>query len=352
MANRFARKAGNWNATDVWSDTAAGVAGAEFIPGAGDVAHANSFAITINVNATCSQVRTDNANGATTAGTFTINDGITLTAAVIAGTAIAVTLASGSATIVGDVTGGSGSSIYGCRNTGTGTLTVTGNVTGGSNSAAHGAHLNTAGTIAISGNATGGSSTGSGAFNAGAGSITIGGDAVGGAGGIGANNASTGSITLAGDAIGAGNYGLQNAAAGVVTVTGDAIGSSTTALIYGVWISGTGTVTIDGAVRCGTVAAGVGGDDVGLCLVGGPLYRKSTAEGGDSYRQPISCEKWAFKAASTSQYEVGLHSSGTLVTFEATEAPVIVTADLMSRLAAVATVATTGAQIAALGPVA
>jgi len=311
MANRYARKAGNWNATDVWSDTAAGEAGEAYIPTTGDVAYSNSFAIAANVNATCSEVRNDSSNGATQGGGFTLADGVTLTADAICGGANAtycVTFAANApatATLAGNATATTGGSAHGARNTGTGTLTITGTVTGGTGTTNYGAQNNGAGHLIISGNA-----------------------------------------------VGSKNAGAQNVSSGTITIAGDAIGGNTDADGWGVNIAGTGNVTVTGAVRCGTLASGIGGLGTGIAVVTGPLYRKATADGGDPYTQPIRCARWAFASASTSQYEVGLHSSGTLVTFEATEAPVFVDADLLARLQAVATVATTGAQIAALGPVA
>lgn len=202
MANRFARKTGNWNASDVWSDTAAGAAGAQFIPVAGDVAMANSFIVTVNVNAECAEVRTDTTGGATTGGRFTLADGVTLTANCYAGSSICVYYAgSASAAVVGNITGGS-SNGHGASNTGPGTLSITGNIVGGAS--AQGVNNGNVGIVSIIGNVTG-SSAGSfcGAYNASTGTITISGNATGGAGSnaYGASNASTGTMRV-GRAIG------------------------------------------------------------------------------------------------------------------------------------------------------
>ena len=51
MANRFAVKSGDWHDTDVWSDAVDGTAGAEFIPGAGDVVYLNGHTIAISPEA-------------------------------------------------------------------------------------------------------------------------------------------------------------------------------------------------------------------------------------------------------------------------------------------------------------
>jgi hypothetical protein len=306
MPNRFARKTGNWNAADVWSDTPSGTAGAEFIPVAGDVAYSNSFTVTVNVNATCTEVRNDNSNGATQGGGFTLTDGVMLTANAFAGAASTsvITLGSGSATLAGSAVAGTGVNAHGASNTGSATLIITGDVTANSGFQSRGVQ-----------------------------------------------NSSTGTVAIGGDVVGVGaNPGVYNHSTGTIASGGDAIGGSS-AGGFGAHQQSTGTITVAGAVRCGNAASGIGGGGNGIVVVGGPLYRKSTADGGDSYIQPIVCNRWAFDAASTNQYEVGLHSSGVLVTFGPTEAPVVVNADLMARLQQVSTVATTGAQIAALGPV-
>lgn len=124
MAIILAAKAGSFTATDTW------IGGV--VPGAGDVAVANNFVVTVNASVTCAEVRNDTTGGATAGGSFALSNGVTLRANVFAGgTTVAagcVGLASGSATIVGNVT--AGSACHGARNAGTGTLTISGIVTG------------------------------------------------------------------------------------------------------------------------------------------------------------------------------------------------------------------------------
>lgn len=209
MANRFARKTGNWNASDVWSDTPSGTAGAQYIPGVGDVAIANSYTVTVNVNATCAEVRNDTTGGATNGGKFSLSDGVTLTANVYAGTptntGTVQYAGSTSATLIGDTIAGGGTGSYGIHHSGTGTLTVTGSVTGGSGSSnCYGIYNASTGIINITGNVTGGSGTNAvGAYNTSTGTITISGNATGGSGSgaTGAHNASTGTLR-AGVAVG------------------------------------------------------------------------------------------------------------------------------------------------------
>jgi hypothetical protein len=238
MANYFARKAGNINATDVWATTPSGTAADVFSTFTStDVLHSNSFAVTVNVNATVAEVRNDNANSATAGGSFTLSNGITLTTNSIAGsTATACVIFSGtsgnSATLVGNATGGSANGAHGASNTSTGSLTVTGNATAGSGAGANGANNASTGTLTVTGNVTGGgANAANGANNVSTGTLTITGNATGGSanGAHGANNASTGTLTMTGNATGgsvAGANGANNASTGTMTIVGSAIGSN------------------------------------------------------------------------------------------------------------------------------
>lgn len=129
MAVILAAASGNWTAPATWTG---GV-----IPGAGDVAVANGFTVTINQSVTCQEIRNDTTGSATAGGFFQPSNGITLTGNVYAGdlaTASNCFRLSGkaSATIDGTVYGdsyGPGSTgiaagTYGASNTGTGTLLV------------------------------------------------------------------------------------------------------------------------------------------------------------------------------------------------------------------------------------
>jgi len=300
MANRFARKTGNWNASDVWSDTAGGTAGAEFIPVAGDVAMANSFTVTINVNATCAEIRTDTTGGATAGGGFTLADGVTITANCYAGSTRCLSYAGDSPAVgyvVGDAYGGSGANSYGVYNSGTGTLaqtgsvfgstavasghgawnngtgtlTISGNVAAGSNAsfASYGANNNSTGTLTVGGNVTGGAGAGGGqaagaygVYNVSTGTITVQGNTTGGtgAGAQGTYNVSTGTITIQGNAIGgAGGVGAHNLAAGTINVWGLAIGNNwpNDSLVQG--ITGVHNTNNSGMFRIGGMKSGTGG---------------------------------------------------------------------------------------------
>jgi len=317
MANRFARKTGNWNASDVWSDTAGGTAGAEFIPAAGDVAMANSFTVTINVNATCAEIRTDTTGGATAGGGFTLADGVTITAKCYAGTSTAALTFSAGAPAVAYLIGYSeqlnnGPGLTGAvNNAGTGTLYITGNTqsgigngnTGsgfsvGTNNASsgtiyfvgscfgggltgYGIRNNAGGVFTVTGHALGGfGSSGYGAINISTGPLTIEGNATGGSGGSanGAQNNGTGTVTVQGNAIGgvgSSALGAINNSTGTVTVTGDAIGGAGVDA-YGIYNALAGHVTVQGNAIGGEGSAVVGARNNGT----GTITIQGNAIGG------------------------------------------------------------------------
>jgi hypothetical protein len=363
MANRFARKAGNWNATDVWSDTAAGAAGAEFIPTTGDVAYSNNFDVTINVNATCAEVRNDvNGSGATAGKGFILSNGVTLTADVYGGSAAGantycVALSSGSATITGSVNGGISVSKSGAGNTGTGTLTITGNANGPATSVAtYGVVNASTGTVTVSGTATGGSAATTivshGALNSGTGTLTVA-NAVGGSQGTGrgsgVGNSGAGHVSVTGTATGGTTApGADNYGSGTMTVA-TAAASLT---VPGAQNTSTGTLTVTTATPATGMPAVTSTD--GLVKIAGPLRRRTVAQGGEPAIFPVQCLRWELTGATAADRIIEMldpDDSSITEYRQATDA-VIVDADLLARLQAVATVATTGAQIAALGPVA
>lgn len=230
MANYFARKAGNIDATDVWATTPAGSAADVWSTfTSSDVLHSNSFAITVNVSATVGEVRTDNANGATNGGVFSLQNDVTLTANVFTGTssanlgAVVYTGTGGnSASIVGNILGGTGANAFGVGFSSTGTLNITGNVTGGSGTPSHGIRFTGSGIINITGNVTGGSGASHGTNNNSTGTINITGNVTGGtvSGANGADNTSTGTTNIVGVASASATaIGANNASTGTLTAT-------------------------------------------------------------------------------------------------------------------------------------
>jgi len=188
-----AAKAGNWSATDTWTG---GV-----VPGNGDTADLNGKAVVMDIATipaagtlaalqspgTAGQLTvaldaaTFNSGGAInatmiTAGTTTLilvsgttAHVLTISASgsptsISAGTAVGELAAikhtgTGTVTVVGSVTGGSGGSAYGVWSNNAGTLNVTGTVTGGAGSLSHGLYLNWTTTTNVSGDVVGGTKT-------------------------------------------------------------------------------------------------------------------------------------------------------------------------------------------------
>jgi hypothetical protein len=140
MANYFARTNGNVNAA-IWhtAPTGGSAPWSTVTPTSADVLYANGSTVTLNVTTTAAEVRNDSTNGATAGGTFTISSGgITLTANAFAGSVgtqcVNVTHSTGTVTLVGTITGGSVSGAFGCRiaaNT-PATVSITGDIIGGS----------------------------------------------------------------------------------------------------------------------------------------------------------------------------------------------------------------------------
>ena len=266
MANYFARKAGNINAADVWATTPSGTAAAVTFA-AGDVLMANSFAITVNVDTNlgaAGEVRNDTTGGATAGGSFTLSNGVTLTANCFAN-ATALVLFSGtagnSASIVGNCTGGTSAGgatgATAARNSSTGTLNITGNCTGGTG--AIGANNASTGTLNITGNCTGGT---------------------GGTGVAGANNFSTGTLNITGNCTGGSGTG--------------AVGANN---------ASTGTILINGVIQASEFNAGVGGTSAQqVTLLTGPFLISPTFG-----VNPIVCTAWRWASALNNQtyLEVG-----------------------------------------------
>ena len=258
MATYYARKAGNINAADVWATTPSGTASNLFPTFTNaDVLMANSFAITVNVNTTVAEVRNDATGGATSGGSFTLSDNITLTANIFGGN-ISLTscvhanpAASGAVNyIVGNITGGNavlatgisvggssaGTTVFVTGNVTVGSasfnapigivvsapnLVLTGNVTGGAGNQGEGIRLNGVGNCTVNGTVTGGShgtAYGIRISNTSSGSVTVNGMVVGGVAGAGINNES-GAPTIVTRAVGNGFGGSSVGLAATVGVS-------------------------------------------------------------------------------------------------------------------------------------
>lgn len=215
MANYKAVSAGVWSALARWQDDSSGsYIASTVLPGPSDVVYANNFTVTLDVNIVVLELRTNSALNVIAGGLFDFGDGSSVTANCFAGSSTCVRNNTANAKfVIGNVTGGSTTSAYGVLHSSTGTTTITGNVTGGS---------------------------GAGGRNQSTGILIINGIAIGGTG-VGLDNTTAGSIIVNGSVIGGQTFGLRNQATGTVTAT-TAIASNTSTGIDG---STTGITTVN-----------------------------------------------------------------------------------------------------------
>jgi len=159
MATYYARKSGNLNAADVWAATPAGTASAVTFA-SGDVLVANSFTITVNVTTNLGasgEVRTDTTGGATLGGSFLLTDGVTLTANAIFGNT--------TASLGVNYLGSTSATLIGNITVnagrgghgGIGTLNFVGNISGANALNTAGFYITGGGTLNVTGNIFGGS---------------------------------------------------------------------------------------------------------------------------------------------------------------------------------------------------
>ena len=241
MALITSAASGNFNAGATWTG---GV-----VPTTGDEARASTgHTVTINVNTTCDEI----SNAGT--GKFVINDGITLTANVTNKGNDSINLlefsanSPATASVVGNLTAGSGNNRRAAANLGTGTFNITGNCLGGSSGTAPAAVLNNStGTVSITGNSTGGA----------------------GATAHGANNGSTGTMNI----------------------TGNCTGGSSTG--NGAINSSTGTLSVIGTIQATQTAAGVAGTSAQQVTVLSGPFLTETARGVS----PVYCLAWRWNAS-------------------------------------------------------
>jgi hypothetical protein len=308
MALILSAATGNFNATSTW------VGG--IVPTVGDEARASTgHTITITANATCDTVSN------TGTGTYALQNGVTLTANIVAGTASVAVISltgSNSSAIVGNITSGTGASSQGVIMSSTGTFTITGNILARSGADAFGVWINSAGSIIVTGNVTGG--TGSnvsfpthGIRSTAASSVTITGNLIPGSVGLShaVQNSSTGSVTVVGSITGSGTasiVGLNNASTGTITVTGNVTAGSGAAS-HGILNATTGSLTIVGDVTATNSAPAISSTNAsGVLKISGSFISSQNGT------LPVYAQKFILNATpSVAKTRYALNGTGTYV---------------------------------------
>lgn len=259
MANVYATKSGLWSDTTVWNTAA--------LPTIIDDVYSNNFTVTINVDANVRSITTRSATGINAGGGFRINDNVSLSAYVAAGTTNTLTFLSGSpnkCTIFGNVSGSTTTGgINGINNASNGTINIYGNCIAPNPSVGPGGFLAAVaggtGTINVYGNVYGGGHGASNQF------------------GIGIDSNAAGVVNVVGDCIG--GLGLGNFNPGIyarasnatISVTGNVIGGST-GNSNGINSNAANTITVIGYASGGTSAPGITNSTTGTVFVYGSAY--------------------------------------------------------------------------------
>ena len=242
MATILAAASGNWSATGTWTG---GV-----VPTAGDTVYLNNKNVTLNVNPTADLISNLPLSGAANGGTLVLSDGVVITANLTCGTVALITHSAGeNFTVVGDITGGSGSSIRAINSTGTGNIVIVGNLYGGTGASADAARItNASATITVTGNVYGSTTANANGLY---------------------SSALTSSITgtVYGGSPSSGGYGISHAGNGTMTINGDVLGGSQVASNYGVYNSSGGTVIITGIAEGGHAGAAVRNQSTGAVYI-------------------------------------------------------------------------------------
>jgi hypothetical protein len=268
MANIRAISSGNWSNNAIWSPAP---------PTSVDDVFASGFTIYVDQNIQVLSINTIGATGIGGGGVFIPNNGTVMTTNVVAGSTTCINFLSASPnsfSLIGFVSGGNTTSIYGINNNSTGAVNITGNIFGGTGSSARGIFNLSTGIINVVGDVIGGTASNSqGIINNGNGIVTVFGNVSGSA--LAANNANahgisntgtTALLNVVGNCIAGRNQANHSVSNGgttsTINITGFCFGSryfGNPGSSHGVLNSGSGgTVTIYGGCFGGTVPSAYG----------------------------------------------------------------------------------------------
>jgi hypothetical protein len=162
MANYRRTATGNWTTLAQWQDDSSGSYQASTVlPGANDVVYANNFTVTLDVDVTVLELRTNTATNVNAGGLFDFGTGNNVTANIFSGNSTCVrNNTANTKNITGNVVAGVQSSAGAVQNQALGTINLFGNALAGNGFQSY-AIWNENGTVNVYGNITGGSSNSS-----------------------------------------------------------------------------------------------------------------------------------------------------------------------------------------------
>jgi hypothetical protein len=346
MADYLPQATGNWTTT-TWITAFANLsafAGGNTPPSAIDDVYADGKTITINIDTAVRSIRTTTSprTGGLAGGGFTINNDISLSANVIAGTTTCLTFAGATpntCTVVGSISGGTTTSAHGVNNSSTGTVNISGSAFGGPGGPGYGVINSSSGNVNLTGFAIGSTRGGSnnfGILNNSIGTVTVYGYVSGGGptgtgnnglvnsnnsgnllvfgnvfGGTGTSNyglnTGSGNTVIYGNVIGlvSQNWGIQTTNTANVSVFGNMLGNGEAALVHG----STGTFTVVGTVSA-RVGTGANNQTSGTINVSGDVYGGSTSGIINASTGTINITGNCFGAAVASVHGVQNNSTG------------------------------------------
>jgi len=236
MADKYPTINGNWSNPLIWNGLS--------VPTASDDVYADGKAVVIDQNVTVLSIRTTQRSGGTTGGSFTISAaGITVNCtssgilSATSGGALLITATTGTTTLNSNITGGVSTGGNACTLSGATTLVIAGNLLAGTGTNTHALSVSSTSTINITGNITGVNAQGI-LITSGA-TLNVTGNVIGGNNGsvFGISNTTlAATINITGNVTAQTGAGISSTIASVVTVKGIITSSNT---IAGVSLSST-----------------------------------------------------------------------------------------------------------------
>jgi hypothetical protein len=168
MANYRRTATGNWTTLAQWQDDSSGSYQASAaLPGAGDVAYANNFTVTLDVDVVVLELRTTTAVNVNNGGLFDFGAGNNVTANIFSGNSTCVrNNTANTKNVYGNVVAGNQTAVGAVQNEVNGTINLYGNGVGGNGGRSFAVSNKSGGTFNVYGNITGGSAnTSAGAEN-------------------------------------------------------------------------------------------------------------------------------------------------------------------------------------------